>query len=637
MKLTYAIIAVIMLALSASPFFFLKKADFGIDENNPGQVIAVSSYDAKVRSMDPATCGDTMSASIQANTFEGLYGYHFLLRPVKVIPILADGMPEISKDTLTYTIKIKKGLKYRRSPCFGTDKDGQPQTREVVAGDFVLAFKRVADPHIVTPLALAFIESKIVGLKEYRDKAKSYNKGDFSRYDLPFEGVKALDSHTLQFSLSVPFPQLIYVLAMHNYAPFPKEIISYYLENRDESDGSRSPVPMKDRSTFIKDCRAMVGTGAYYIDKLSYDGGDIVMKRNPDFREEYYPSEGSAGDKEAGLLDDAGKRVPFVDVNIMLFVPEDNPAWNMFMAKRTDVSGIPQQMFKTVILPGSKLTDSMAKDGIKLMQYESPAIYWLGFNLRDKVLGNSKSLRQALSLAFDVETYLKVLFNDRGVRAMNVVPSAFEEYPDLPKSPYSRFDLQAARAKLLAARMELEQAGVIKPGDPFPTLTVDLGGRDEPQKRVGEFIKFEFKQIGLEAKIELNDWPILQEKVENYKTQIYTMGWHADYPDPENFLQLFFGPNVESQTNQTYYINPEFDKLFEKASKMLPCPERTLIYSKMVGMLNEDCPVLLLSQPVSFVLCHPWVSNSKPHPVGYGFFKYRRIDEQMKKRMTGDN
>ncbi|MFA7156027.1 MAG: ABC transporter substrate-binding protein, partial [Proteiniphilum sp.] len=180
----------------------------------------------------------------------------------------------------------------------------------------------------------------------------------------------------------------------------------------------------------------------------------------------------------------------------------------------------------------------------------------------------------------------------------------------------------------------LESAGLIKPGEPI-TLTLDMGGRDDMFRRMGEFARYYFRRIGIDLRIELNDWPTLQEKVHNKRVQMYSMGWHSDYPDPENFFQLFYTPNIARGTNNTNYSNEEFDHLYEKSSKMDPGPERTSIYARMTEIINEDCPQLLLTEPVSFVLVHPWVRNYRPHPIAYGTFKYRNIDHSMRSAKGG--
>lgn len=628
MKWFYVTALIGVVVLSLSPFFFLE------DEPRPGaggDVVAYGTYGAKVKSIDPATCGDTTSAAIQGNVYEGLYGYHYLMRPVEVVPVLAAGMPEVSEDKLTYRIRIRKGVRYHRNPCFAKGPDGI-RTREAVAEDFVLAFKRIADYHVKTTLAYAFISQRIEGVQEYNSRTRSYNRGDFSRYDLPITGVRAIDPYTLEIKLTEPFPQLLHVLALHNYAPIPREVIDYHLSTQATEDG-REPLATDRRSPEIHEIDAVVGTGAYYLDTW-VRGSRIVFRRNPEYRRVTYPTRGTEEDRENGLLDDAGKPVPFTDVRHLTFVPEANPMWMLFLTRQVDVTGIPREMYNDVITPDKTLTDAWKARGIRLITYGNPSVYWYAFNMEDPVLGASKSLRQALNLCFDVEEYIRLIFNGRGIPARAYIPSSFPGY-EQALSPYARYDVESAREKITDARRELQAAGVIGPGQDIPPLTLSMPGRDEYFRKMSEFAIRQFKRIGVTVEIELNDWPTLQEKVHNKTAQMYAMGWAADYPDPENFLQLYYSPNIERLTNNTNYSDPRFDALYERASVMQPSPERTALYVEMLRILNEDCPVLLLSEPISFVLVHPWVHNNKPHPFGYGFSKYVRIDARLREQMGG--
>jgi ABC-type transport system substrate-binding protein len=136
----------------------------------------------------------------------------------------------------------------------------------------------------------------------------------------------------------------------------------------------------------------------------------------------------------------------------------------------------------------------------------------------------------------------------------------------------------------------------------------------------------EFRKVGVRIKPELNDWPTLQAKVHNGRFQACTMGWHADYPDAENFLQNFYSPNIETNTNNVNYVNLEFDRLFEECGKHPDVNDRVPLYAKMGKMIAEDVPVMLLSEPVSYILLRPWTHNFKSHPIAYGLGKYTRID-----------
>ena len=632
MKSFYLIALAAVAALVLSPLWFLRGAGRGEYE---GLVVKWGSYGAEVKSVDPATCGDTTSAGIQGNLYEGLYTYHWLKRPLEVVCQLAAEMPEVSADGLTYTLRLKEGVKYSRNPCFG-GQAGEAQTwktRTVRAEDFVLAFKRCADYHINTGLAWAFLSGRIAGLDEWRAKSRKFKAGDFSRYDLPVEGLKAPDARTLQIKLREVFPQMIYVLAMGVYAPTPREAVDYWLAGEDDGRGGRTPVPVERRSTEFREAEHVVGTGPYRLDQFVRKSR-IVLKRNGEFREELYPAEGGPGDAEAGLLADAGQRVPFIDVMHLDFVPEDYSAWMRFLTRQTDASGIPREVFEFVIKPDKELEGKWGKRGIRLMKYESPAVYWLVFNMEDPVVGASKSLRQALCLAYDVENHVKVLYNGRGKRAVNILPSSFKGHAEAGPGPYYRLDLPAARQKIAEARKELASAGQLVDGE-IPELTLDLPGRDRAAVRMGEFVQQQFHKVGVRLRVVPNDWPTLQEKVHNKQCQVYTMGWHADYPDAENFLQLFYSENIKKGTNNSNYSNAEFDRLYEKIRVMPDTPERTALYVKMVNRISRDCPVLLLSEPLSFVLFYEWVRNVKPHPIGYGYAKYQRIDSTLRTKMGG--
>ncbi len=255
-----------------------------------------------------------------------------------------------------------------------------------------------------------------------------------------------------------------------------------------------------------------------------------------------------------------------------------------------------------------------------------PAIYWIAFNMEDKIVGASKSLRQGLYLSFDVEEYIKTVWNGRGKRGLNIIPSTFKGHKEAGRGPYAHVDIETAKKKIAQAKEELAAAGVIGPGEDIPTITLDLGGRDELVRRIAQFIKGEFRKVGVRVKIELNDWPTLLGKINNKRFQTCTLGWHADYPDAENFLQNFYSPNIDLNTNYVSYINKEFDRLFEESSKHPNVKDRVPIYAQMAQMISEDVPVILLAEPVTYVLLRPWTHNFKYHPIAYGLGRYTRID-----------
>ncbi len=608
---------------------------------NPEPIVRYDSYASAVKSIDAATCGDTTSSGIQGNFYEGLLTYHFLKRdPLVVVPQLAAALPEISDDQLTYTFKIKKNVLFQRNPCFGPDpsEEHQWKTRAITAGDFVLGFKRVADPHLTVPLAWGLIAGKIKGLDAWREEADKVALGDFSRYDRPVEGLEAVDDHTLRITLTKPFPQLLFCCAMHLYSPTPIEAVNYHLATEpadpDKPYAERREIPPAKRSVEFREADEVVGTGPYVLRTFKRKH-QIVLVRNPDFRDQYYPTEGTATDKARGLLDDAGKKVPFIDVMQFDYVAESYARWMRFLSRQTDVSGIPQQMFSGIITPGKDLSDKWRKRNIYLTKYSSPAVYWIAFNMQHRIWKASPSLRRAMCMAFDVESYIDVLYNGRGKRAVNILPESIPGHDQAGPGPYYRYDRKAAKTLLTEARKELKAAGLLEEDGSIPTLEFDMVIQGADDQRRGEFFRIQFAKVGLDMKVIANDWPTLQRKVHQKNSMMYTMGWHADYPDAENFLQLFYSPNIDEGTNNSNYADPQFDAWYEQVRTMPPGPDRMALYVKMIRKISEDVPVLLLSEPLYYVLAYDWVKNYKPHPVGYGYARFQRIDARQRRKMGG--
>ena len=174
---------------------------------------------ANVRTLDSADAYDAISWDVLPNIVEPPLQYHYLKRPYTLEPLLSDGMPEMSKDGLTLTMKIKKGIRYQDDAAF---KDGKG--REVVADDFIYAWKRIADPANRSQGFFIF-DKKIVGINDYRTKL---GKKEI-KFDAPVEGMTALDKYTVQLKFTKPYPQILHILAMPFTAPVPHEALTKYV------------------------------------------------------------------------------------------------------------------------------------------------------------------------------------------------------------------------------------------------------------------------------------------------------------------------------------------------------------------------------------------------------------------------
>ena len=573
----------------------------GQDDQGSGTMIRYMSLSAKVRGMDPMDIGDTTSSAVASQIFECLYQYHYLKRPYELIPCLAVDFPTVGDDGLTYTFKLRQDVFFTDDPCFTTS---QGRGRRLVAADFIYAWKRIADVKNISKNWWVF-EDHIVGLDEFRNYSKQLKTGEKADYNRSVEGLQAPDDFTLVVNLKKPWPQILYLLAHLPTAPVAHEAVEHYgkaIHNHP------------------------VGTGPYIL-KDWKRGSKIIMVRNPHFREEFYPAEGAPGDKEGGLLRDAGKVLPFVDEARWQVIEEDQPRWLIFMRGQLDSSGIPKDFYSRAIDPGRALRPEMKAKGIRLQIFRDPSTYWYGFNMEDPIVGTNKPLRQAMSMGINRSEYIEIFTNNRADVAQGPIPPLFKEYDAGIINPNCQYNPERARELL-------KQAAEIH-GGPLPVITISTPGTDTLSRQMGEYVTLAMENIGLEVKVDYMDWPSFQDRIKTKSSQVFRIGWIADYPDPENFMQLFYSKNVSPGPNNFNYRNSTFDTLYEKVKAMPDSSERVQMYHEMENIIRDDCPAIFLVHGVAFVLHYDWLRNYKPHVFGYGLLKYQNIDVAVRRKSVG--
>ncbi len=141
-----------------------------------------------------------------------------------------------------------------------------------------------------------------------------------------------------------------------------------------------------------------------------------------------------------------------------------------------------------------------------------------------------------------------------------------------------------------------------------------------------------FQKIGVVMKTNYNTWPAFIERLNRRQGQMFRLAWVADYPDAENFLQLFYSKNDSPGPNHSNYRNAEIDRFYEQIRTMQDSPERTAIYEKMANIIVEDSPWVFMYQPMSFAVKHSWVENFVPHDYPYGMDKYRRTNSEVRRK-----
>jgi len=554
--------------------------------------------------LDPVQAGDVLSESVISQIYEGLYEYDYLKRPYELKPRLAASMPDISEDGLTYTIRLKEGVRFQDDACFA---ETGGRGREVTAEDVVYEIKRLADAG-TKPRGWWLLQGKVEGLDEwYEESVRTSAAGGHMDYSKPVEGVQAVDRYTLRIHLKEPFPQLKYALAMSYTAAVPHEAVEYYGE-----DFVNHPV----------------GSGAFRL-KEWHKRWKLILERNPTYRDEYYPDEGEPGDRAAGLLDAAGQKMPFLDEVHYTIMTEAQPAWLYFLQGYSATSEISKDHFDQAIGPARELTEEFLAKGIRLSKMPEMVVYYVAFNMRDEVVGTNKKLRQAMSLAFNTEWRIDAFHNGRAVSAQGPIPPGMFGYDAEFRNPYKQYNVERARHLLAEAGYP---GGVGPDGKPLK-ITFDVSRPGPAAVQAAQAFAVDMAQIGIEVEIETNTWAEFLRKLVDGRTQVFRVGWILDYPDPENFLQLFYGPRKAPGPNRACYENAEFDRLFDQMKAMPNTPERLAIIRQMVDMVVEDAVWIPSIHDVQYTLYHAWLRNFKSHGITGGFLKYYDVDVELRDRL----
>ncbi|MCA0244496.1 MAG: ABC transporter substrate-binding protein [Proteobacteria bacterium] len=644
------------------------------------------------RHLDPTASYWSNDTPFTYQIYEPPYGYHYLKRPYVLVPksaaevvkphfvdkngqALPDDAPAEQVAESVYDVPIKKGILFQPHPAFAKDDHGkyryhtdvsqkpgwlgerrtpiafeQTGTRELVADDFVYALKRHATTRVTTPIFGLFSEM-IVGLKEYgelvkREDAKLREGQDPADLDKPFldfrrwplAGASAPDKHLLRVRIKGKYPQWSYWMQMTFTAPIPWEADAFYAQPG-----------MAERGMTLD--RWPVGTGPYMLTEFIQDRRH-VMVRNPNYRGEPYPCEGTPEDKAAGLLADCGKKTPFIDKIVLTVEREPLPRQGKFRDGYYDVEVFERTDMGKSYLVAMQDSDEVRREytekGFRLNTGSDVNSYFIAFNMLDPVIGDGDSpaqaeknrkLRQALSIAIDWEEYSKIFPKKAGDTAQGPLPPGiFGSREDQPgyfnPVTHKLVDGKVVRRSIDDAKKLLAEAGYpngrdAKTGKPL-VLNYDFYAAPSPEIRPEiDWVVRQFAKIDVQLEVRATDNSQFQDKVRKGKYQVFWLGWNADYPDAENFLFLLYGPNGKTKydgENTSNYANAEYDRLFLQMKSVDDGPEKQKLVDEMVRIAQIDAPWTMGFFPHASASIQHWVYNSKPAILIRDQGRYLRLD-----------
>jgi len=166
-------------------------------------------------------------------------------------------------------------------------------------------------------------------------------------------------------------------------------------------------------------------------------------------------------------------------------------------------------------------------------------------------------------------------------------------------------------------------------------LYLDITATGPDDKARLDWWRKQLHKLGIELVVRNTDYNRFIDKMRKGNAQLFFWGWGADYPDPENFLFLLYGPNGKVRhggENAANYQNDEFDRLFARMKQLPNGAERHAVIRQMLDLARWDSPWLWGFHRVSFSLEHAWVHNNKPNSMANNTAKYLRLQPQLRAR-----
>jgi oligopeptide transport system substrate-binding protein len=551
-------------------------------------------------SFDPAFASDAASDAIIANIFDAMLDYDYLARPVKLVARALEAVPVAEDGGRVYLCRLRRGVMFTADSAFR----GRP--RELVAADFAYSLKRLLDPAVRSPWAW-LVEHKLAGGDEAQRRAKQTGRFD---YDAPMPGLTVVDRYTLRIRLNSPDLRFPYALAVPNTGAIAREVVEAY-----GVDIGAHPV----------------GTGPYMLGVYKRSAR-IELLANPRFRAVTYAPAGPvpAGSQPiaAALKDRRLPLVPRIDISV---VEEAQARWLAFLNRELDLLDIMPVEFTDQALANGTLLPALAAKGIRHQALLRPNVYFAYFNMDDPVVGGYTpekiALRRAIGMGFNVDEQIRVLQKGRAVAANGPIPPDIAGFDPKLVTRAQWFDPAAARALLdRFGYVDRNGDGYREMPDGKPLVIERWSAPNSFTRQIDELWKKNMDAIGIRLALRSDKMPELRKMARLGRIPMRSDGWNGDYPDAENFMQLLYGPNA-GQANDSRFNLPEFNRLYDKASRLPDSPERTLIFDRMTELVLAYSPWRMTYSLLEDALEHSWVRNHVPHPIRSQAWMYVDIDE----------
>ena len=566
---------------------------------DPGKVLRLASPD--IDTLDPQQFSDDPSFQVLMAIFEPLYEWDYLASPPKLTPLTAASLPEITDGGKTWTIRLKKGIRFTDDPAFG----GKP--RELIAEDFVYSYKRWMDPNgrrggqpILTDL--------LIGARPVVDAARTAGKFDYER---EIEGLRALDHHTLQLRLTeVNYPSVRDTLTFVGASA--REVVE--AAGRD----------IKTRA---------VGTGPYMLKEWKR-GSRLVLEANPHYRAATFPA--SDDPAHAALARSMkGKAIPQIGVIEIAIMDEDLPRLLLFERGGLDVIVLRGEVANRLVSDG-KLKGEYAARGFVRHVFPEPFTFSFYFNMADPIVGGVEkdrvALRRAMAYALDANALVRVVYAGQALPATQFVPPGVGGHdPSLP--PKALYDPAAANALLDRFGYKARDGEGFRKAPDGKPLTINMTLRSgSPMREVQTLWKKNMEAVGLRTDFHVTPFQDAIKELERGQFQTYFGGFGGS-PAGYNVLSQLHSRQPR-RVNVTQFKNADFDRAADEFLRSATSADQIAAARRMNEIALTYMPELPAAFRLESNIVQPWIQGYAP-PVFSSYWKYLDIDVARRKAAGG--
>ncbi|MDA1196332.1 MAG: ABC transporter substrate-binding protein [Planctomycetota bacterium] len=527
---------------------------------------------APLATLDPAKASSDLERVVVSNLFDQLYTHDHDARPFRLQPVLAAGMPEMSPDGLVHTIRLRPDMRYLDDRCFPDGKG-----RAVTAHDVRFCLLRLMDSTVKSP-GQWILARRVKGLDAFVTASANLPENptrDAYRSTEGYpevEGIEVVDDLTLRIHLLRPMPELPWLLASPWLSIYAPEGVRVYGKDL----GLRA-----------------IGTGPFRVTLFQRDKS-LLLRRRPEY------------------TSPLGADLPRVETVELAVFQDPLQVWAALMRKEADYAEVPRDVLTEIVQPATgQLIPHLADLGVTLERNPRLEVQYDAFRWSDPVVGGKagekgRAIRYAICLASDEDYALKRLYTHQAERVYGPILPELSAYDPTLSNESMRGEDESEADALDIARQMLADVGY-GPKKPVPTIRMHILS-DPTSRVVFDLLKQQVARVGITLEAVTVTWPELQEATKRGEAQMWSSAWHADIPDAQDFMQLFYGPNVP-EPNYSGYRNREADRLYAAARALPPGEERDDLLNDMEVLVVRDCAWRYRFRRIQWTALYPWVQG----------------------------